>query len=68
VNLGTILLIAIGGAFAFEGVMWAIFPNGVRQMYRDAFAQMDDKALHITGLISVALGVGMIVLGVKLVS
>ncbi|MEP1229396.1 MAG: DUF2065 domain-containing protein [Litorimonas sp.] len=66
-NLGTILLIAIGGAFAFEGVLWAIFPNGVRKTYSDAFSQMDDKALHISGLISVALGVGMIALGAKLV-
>jgi len=65
-TLGTILLIAIGGAFAFEGVLWAIFPGGVRQIYRQAFAQMNDRDLHVSGLASVALGVGMIVLAVKL--
>ena len=66
-SFGTILLIAIGGAFAFEGVLWAIFPSRVRKVYRQAFEQMDDRELHLTGLISVAMGVGMIALAVKLV-
>lgn len=65
-SFGTVLLIAIGGAFAFEGVLWAIFPSGVRDMYQQAFAQMDDRGLHMTGLVSVAIGAGMIALAVKL--
>jgi len=65
-SLGTVLLIAIGGAFAFEGMLWAIFPGGVREVYRQAFTQFNDRDLHHTGLVSVAMGVGMIVLAVKL--
>ena len=64
-SFGLILLIAIGGAFAFEGVMWAIFPSGIREVYRQAFEQMTDRDLHLTGLSSVAIGVAMIAFAVK---
>jgi len=64
-NLTTITLIAFGGALAIEGAVWAIFPSQMREMYRQAFA-MPDKALHTTGLISVALGVVLIMAGIKL--
>jgi len=63
-NLTTILLIAIGGAFALEGAIWAIFPTQMRDMYQQVFA-MPEKVLHSSGLASVAIGMVLIVLGVK---
>ncbi|MDA8708505.1 DUF2065 domain-containing protein [Hellea sp.] len=65
-GLGTIIAVAIGGALAFEGVIWAIFPSQTRRMYQEALSQMDDKALHIGGLISVLLGVLLVGTAVKL--
>jgi len=59
-------MIAIGGALAFEGVLWAIFPSQTRRMYEEALSQMDDKALHIGGLVSVMLGVILVGAAVKL--
>lgn len=59
-------MIAIGGALAFEGVLWAVFPSQMRRMYHEALSQMDDKALHIGGLVSVMLGVIMVGAAVKL--
>lgn len=63
-NLTTITLIAIGGAFALEGAVWAIFPRQMRDMYEQVFA-MPEKVLHSSGLASVAIGTILIVLGVK---
>ncbi len=65
-SFGVVLLIALGGALALEGAVWAIFPSQMRRAYRDAIEMMDDKALHIGGLVSVAVGVGLISLAVKL--
>lgn len=65
-GFGGIVMIAIGGALAFEGVLWAIFPSQMRRMYHEALSQMDDKALHIGGLVSVMLGVIMVGAAVKL--
>lgn len=67
-NVSAIILIAIGGALAIEGAAWAIFPSGLRQMYRDMMSQMDDRALHITGLVSVFIGMILLFLGVGLLS
>ena len=64
-SFGIVLLIALGGALALEGAVWAIFPSQMRRAYRDAIEMMDDKALHIGGLVSVAVGVGLISLAVK---
>ena len=60
----TILLIATGGALAFEGAAWAIFPRQMREIYQQAFAA-GDRMLHISGLISVAIGVALIVWAAK---
>jgi len=72
-GLGTIIAVAIGGAlafegmiFAFEGMIWAIFPAQSRRMYQEAMSQLDDKSLHIGGLISVLIGVLIIGTAVKL--
>jgi len=67
-GLGTIIAVAIGGTLAFEGFIWAIFPQQTRRMYLQTMSQMDDKALHICGLISVMLGVLLVGAAVKLSS
>ena len=66
-GLGTIIAVAIGGALAFEGMIWAIFPSQTRRMYQEAMSQMDDKAMHLGGLISVLFGVIIIGTAIKLV-
>jgi len=48
-SLGLIILIAIGGTFAVEGFIWAVY----------------DKTLHITGLVCVAIGMVLIGIAVK---
>ncbi len=53
---GKLLLIITGGILAVEGALWAIAPTATRKMYEDMF-QHGDRTLHISGLISVALGV-----------
>jgi len=67
-SVSAIILIAIGGAFALEGAAWAIFPGGLRRVYRDMMSQMDDRMLHISGLISVFVGMILLLLGVGLLS
>jgi len=63
-SYGTVALIAIGGALALEGAAWAIFPAQMRKAYQAAFAE-GDRVLHITGLVSVAIGVAMIAWAVR---
>lgn len=58
------MLIATGGALAIEGAIWAVFPSQTREMYQRAFAS-GDRVLHLTGLVSVAIGVMCIVWGVN---
>jgi len=65
-GLGTIIAVAIGGALALEGFIWAIFPSQMRRAYQESFAQLDDKSLHIGGLICVLFGVLLIGTAVKL--
>jgi len=60
-------MIAMGGAFAIEGAVWAIFPSQTRRTYNEMMS-MGDKALHMAGLASVAIGVVLIALAVKSVS
>lgn len=67
-SVTSVILIAIGGALALEGAAWAIFPGGLRRVYRDMMGQMDDRMLHISGLISVFIGMICLMLGVGLVS
>ena len=56
VTAGEALLLITGGALAVEGALWAIIPAVMRKSYTDAFA-MGDRFLHLSGLVSVALGV-----------
>jgi len=67
-SLGVIILIALGGALVLEGAVWAIFPSQMRRAYREAIEMMDDKALHIGGLVCVAIGVILVSVGVKFVT
>jgi len=61
---GTVTLIAVGGMLAIEGAAWAIFPAQMKRMYEDAFS-MGERALHISGIVSVAIGVTLIGLAVR---
>lgn len=61
---GAITLLITGGILAFEGALWAIAPTMARKMYEDAFRQ-GDHFLHISGLISVALGVACLVFALR---
>jgi len=65
VTVSTIFLIAIGGTLAIEGALWAIFPRQFKDMYRQMMS-MPDRTLHMAGLMSVAIGVALLVWGVKL--
>ncbi len=56
VTAGEALLLIMGGALAVEGALWAIVPAVMRKTYTDAFT-MGDRFLHLSGLVSVALGV-----------
>lgn len=63
-TIGTVSLIAVGGALAIEGAAWAIFPSQMRRLYSEAFAA-GDRMLHISGLFSVAIGMALIMWAVK---
>jgi len=65
-GLGTIIAVAIGGALALEGVIWAVFPSQMRRAYQESLAQLDDKSLHMGGLICVLIGVLVVGAAVKL--
>jgi len=64
-SLGLIILIAIGGTFAVEGFIWAVFPAQMRRSYEEGLRLIDDKTLHITGLVCVAIGMVLIGIAVK---
>lgn len=67
-SFGAIILVAIGGAFALEGMLWAIFPGGARGAYRQVLEQMSERDLHLSGLVSTGIGIAMIVFAVKISS
>lgn len=63
-EIKTVILIALGGAFAVEGVGWAVAPRMMRESYSEFFA-MGDTVLHRVGLFSVASGTALIVWAFK---
>jgi len=65
-SLGIIILIALGGAMALEGFVWAVFPAQMRRAYEESLRLIDDKSLHIGGLVCVAIGVLLVGLAVKM--
>jgi uncharacterized protein YjeT (DUF2065 family) len=64
-EMHVVAFIAIGGTLLFEGLIWAIFPGPTRQMYIGMLDQLDNKSLHLGGLISVILGIVLIGLAVN---
>ena len=64
-NFGFILLIAIGSILAFEGAIWAIFPVQMRRAYEESLRVMDDKTLHVGGLVFVAIGAVLLGIAIK---
>jgi len=64
-SLGVIILIAIGGALAIEGFIWAVFPAQMRRSYEEGLRLINDKTLHVSGLVCVAIGVLLIGIAVK---
>jgi uncharacterized protein YjeT (DUF2065 family) len=67
-TITAIMLIAFGGALAIEGAAWAIFPGGLRRLYQDMFSQMGERDLHISGLVSVFIGMILLFVGVNLLN
>lgn len=67
-TFGEVMLIATGSILAFEGVIWAVFPSQTRHLYSQMLREMDDRALHIGGLVSVALGVAILAFALKAVT
>ncbi len=66
-SLGIIILIAFGGAMVLEGFIWAVFPSQMRRAYEESLRLIDDKSLHIGGLVCVAIGVLLVGFAVKMV-
>ena len=65
-SLGIIILIAFGGALVLEGFVWAVFPAQMRRAYDQSLKMVDDKSLHVTGLMCVAIGVVLVGIAVKI--
>ena len=53
------LLVALALVFVIEGIWPFLSPNGLRQAMR-AIAELDDRALRISGLVSMASGVALL--------
>jgi uncharacterized protein YjeT (DUF2065 family) len=53
------LLAALGLAIAIEGILYALFPDGMRRMMERALA-LPPRTIRATGLIAAVLGVGLV--------
>ena len=53
------LWVALALVFVIEGIWPFLSPNGLRQAMR-AIAELDDRALRISGLVSMASGVALL--------
>ncbi len=53
------LLAALGLAVAIEGILYALFPDGMRRMMERALA-LAPRTIRATGLVAAALGVGLV--------
>lgn len=65
---GTVTLLVIGGALALEGIGWAIAPDGMRRAYEEAMANLDSRQLSTLGMLCTAMGILLIVAGVRFAS
>ena len=57
----TISGLAIGGAFLLEGMMWALFPQQMREMMRQAL-QLPDNVVQTVGIVAFLIGGAVIVM------
>ena len=55
------LLNALALLLVFEGILPFLSPDGMRSMMT-RMAQMDDRSLRITGLVSMLAGLGLLLL------
>ena len=53
------LIAALGLAVAIEGILYALFPDGMRRMMERALA-LPPRAIRATGLVAALLGVGLV--------
>lgn len=53
------LFIALCLAIAIEGMIYALFPNGMRKMMQ-SMLEAPEAQIRITGLVAAAIGVGLI--------
>ncbi|MGB3456790.1 MAG: DUF2065 family protein [Litorimonas sp.] len=65
-SFGTVLLLVFGGALAVEGIAWALAPDAMRRSYDQAMSMLDPKGLSSLGLLSAALGLLMVWIGIRL--
>ena len=60
-SFGLIIGLAIGGAFLLEGLMWALFPDQMREMMKQMLLQ-ERNTVQTVGLISFVIGAVLIML------
>ena len=53
------LLLALCLALMLEGLVYALFPNGMRRMLK-TFLEASEAAIRMTGLGAAAIGLGLI--------
>ena len=53
------LLLALCLAIALEGMIYALFPNGMRRLMQ-AFLEASEAMIRLTGLGAAAMGLGLI--------
>ena len=60
-SIGLLLGLAIGGAFLLEGLMWALFPDQMREMVKQMLLQ-ERNTVQTVGMISFVIGAVAIML------
>jgi uncharacterized protein YjeT (DUF2065 family) len=55
----TDLVAALGLAMAIEGILYALFPDGMRRMMERALA-LPSQVIRVTGLVAALFGVGLV--------
>ena len=60
-SIGLLLGLAIGGAFLLEGLMWALFPDQMREMVKQMLLQ-ERNTVQTVGMISFVIGAVVIML------
>jgi uncharacterized protein YjeT (DUF2065 family) len=53
------LVAALGLALAIEGILYALFPDGMRRMMERALA-LPPSAVRVAGLMAAVFGVGLV--------